>query len=110
MLGLGDPPHKQVDTAFVLGEIDGHLLADNRPGQVRDLEASSDRIVVGKRDKLHPGLPQPVIRLERIRIACRKIQAPEDPIGSTVAVASVNVQVGTGDRRVHEFVADSHPS
>ena len=94
MLRFCETPYQDMDPAFIVGKVCRHLLAENHPGQVRNLQASSDRVVIRNRYKLHSDFTKPIVGLERIRIARRKVQATQHPVRSAGAVAGVNMKVG----------------
>jgi hypothetical protein len=62
-----------VQLATVVRKISGDLLADEGPGQVRDLKAAIDRVVIGNGNVIHPPFAQLSIQLLWIGIAVGKI-------------------------------------
>ena len=112
VLGLGDSPDEKVDTAFVLGKIDGDFFADDHAGQVRDLEAPFDRVLVGEGHEVHSPRFEEIVGLQRVGVARGEIQPPQHPVGRTVAVAGMNMEVGAGFRGIHcaARMRDSQPS
>lgn len=62
MLLLGDSPDKNVQLARIVGEICRDLFAEKGAGQVCNLQAAIDRIVVGNRCVIHAALEQLVMQ------------------------------------------------
>src|SRR5262249_61739913 len=63
-----------------MGKIRGDLFADECPRQVRNLQATIDRVVISNGDVIHPAFEQLVVQLLWIRIAVGKIESPEKPL------------------------------
>ena len=101
VLGFREAPDQDVHFAFVVGKVRRHLLAKNHSGQVRNLQTSGDRVVIGDRHELHADFTKTLVKLQRIRIARRKFQTTKHPVRSASAVAGMNMKVGFRLRRVH---------
>ena len=65
--------------AGVVREICGDLFADECAGQVRNLQAAFNRVVIGDGDVVHPDHEQFLMELRWVGIAVRKIEAAEEP-------------------------------
>jgi len=68
-----------VELAGVVRKISGDLFADEGPRQVRNFQATIDRIVIGNSNVIHPTFAQLFIQLLWIGIAVGKIEAAEKP-------------------------------
>ena len=77
--------------ATVVGEKSGDLFADERARQVRNLETTSDRVVIGDGDVIHPTLDQLPVQFLRVRIAVREIKTPKKPFFRARTVARMNM-------------------
>src|ERR1700704_1924631 len=58
MLRFGDSPYENVNLARILRKISRNLLADECIRQIRDFEATVDRIVIRDGHVIHPALEQ----------------------------------------------------
>lgn len=67
------------------------LFADKSARQVRNLEATVDRIVIGDGDEIHPAFEQLLVQLFWVRITVGKIQTAKEPFFRARAVARVNM-------------------
>ena len=101
MLRFGKPPYQDVHLALIVGKICCHLLAKNHSGQVRNLQAAGDGVVIGDGYEVHADVAQTIIQLKRVRITGRKFKAAEHPVGSARAVTGMNMQIGFRLRRIH---------
>ena len=101
VLRFGEAPYQNMHLAFIVGKVCRHLLAENHSGQVRNLQASGDGVVIGDRHELHSDFTKTLVDLQRIRIAGRKFQTTQHPVGSAGAVTGMNMKVGFRLRRVH---------
>jgi hypothetical protein len=79
--------------ALIIGKICRHLLAENYTGQVRNLQAAADRVVIGNSHEIHADFTKPLVQLEWIRITGWKLKTAKDPVGSARAVTRMNVQI-----------------
>jgi dihydroxyacid dehydratase/phosphogluconate dehydratase len=68
-----------VQLAAVLRKKSRDLLADECSRQVRNFQATIDRIVIGNCDVIHPAFAQLFIQLFWIGIAVGKIEAAKKP-------------------------------
>ena len=73
VLRFGNPPDEDMNLAGVLRERGRDLLAKESSGQIANLEATLDRIVVGERNVIHPALEQLFIQLARVGVAIGKV-------------------------------------
>jgi len=96
MLGFGDTPGEDLHPAVVFREIGGDLFAEDYARLLCNRQATLDAVVIRERDKLHPRCPQPRIKRERIGVAVREIQPPEQPFRRPVAVAGMEMEIGFG--------------
>ena len=101
VLRFSEAPYQNMDFAFIVGKVCRHFLAKNHSGQVRDLQASGNGVMIRDRHELHSDFTKTLVGLQRIRIARRKIQTTQHPVRSAGAVAGMNMKVGFRLRRVH---------
>ena len=93
VLRFGDSPDEDVNLARILRKIGRNLLADECIRQIRDFEATIDRIVVRDRDVIHPALEQLPVQFPGIGETVRKIESAKEPFLRTRAVARMNMEV-----------------
>ena len=93
MLRLGDAPDEHVDLAAVLGKPGGDLFGDEGAGEIGDLEAAVDVVVIGDGDEVHAALAEQGVELARIGVAVGDIEPAKQPLRGAVAVAGVDVEV-----------------
>jgi hypothetical protein len=93
VLRFGQAPHQEVNFARILREISRNLLANECVGQVRETQATVDRVVVGQRKEIHSRSLQLGVQLARIGVAVRKIEPPEEPFFRTVAVTRMEMEI-----------------
>ena len=96
VLRLVDVPDQEVDGDLILWKLRGDLFAEEGPGQLGDLQASIDPIVIREGDKRHPLRLQAIVDLVRIRVTVRKLEPPKNPLGGAIAEFGVNVKVNLG--------------
>lgn len=77
--------------AGIVRKIRRDLFTDKSARQMRNLEATLDRIMIRDGDVIHPALEQLGMQLFRVRITVGKIQASEKPFFRTRAVTRVNM-------------------
>ena len=65
-----------MNLARIVRKMSRNLLADECVRQVRDLEATVDRVVIGDGDEIHPARLI-AMQLPRIGIAIGKVKTPE---------------------------------
>ena len=91
VLGFCDAPSENVDAAFVVREVGAYFLAEDDSWQVRYFEATGNGVLIRDGHKIHPRPAESGIEFLRIRIARRKIQTPQNPVGGALAMSRVNV-------------------
>ena len=87
VLLFGNSPHQNVQFAGVVRKISSNLLADERPGQVRNFKTAIDRVVIGNSNLIHPAFTQLLIQLLWFGIAVGEIESAEKPFFRARAVA-----------------------
>ena len=86
-----DSPNENVNFTRIVREMCRNLLADKRPRQIADRQATVDRVVIGDCDEIHPALDQLRMQLPGIGIAVGEIEPPEQPLFGARTEAGVNV-------------------
>jgi hypothetical protein len=79
MLLLRNAPHQNVQLAGVVWKVSGNLLADEGPWQVRNFQATIDRVMIGNGNVIHPTFAQLFVQVLWIGIAIGKIESAEKP-------------------------------
>src|SRR6516162_2771882 len=82
-----------MDGDMIIRKLRGNLLTEKRVRELCDFGATIDSVVVGKRDKSHPLIFQPLIQLLRIGIAVGKLESAKNPLGRMIAEFGVNMEV-----------------
>jgi len=93
MRRLVDSPDQEMDLAAVFRKRCRDFLADEGSRLIGDFQAARDPVVIGQRYKVHPSFTQLLVYQLRIRVAVGEFQFPEKPVGSTIAVARMDVEV-----------------
>ena len=91
MLLFRNPPDQNVQLAGVIRKVSSNLLADESPRQMRNFQATIDRIVIGNGDVIHPMFTELFIQLLRIGIAVGKIESAEKPFFRPRTMAGVDM-------------------
>src|SRR5437660_11279303 len=86
MLLLCNSRIKDVQLAGIIRKIRRDLFADKSASQVRNLEAASDRIVIGNGDVIHPVHEQLLMQLLWVRRTVGKTQTAQQPLFRARAV------------------------
>jgi len=60
-------------------KVSGNLLADEGPRQVRNFQATIDRVMIGNGNVIHPTFAQLFVQVLWIGIAIGKIESAEKP-------------------------------
>src|SRR5882757_5383887 len=79
MLLFRNAPPQNVQLAGVVRKVSSNLLADEGPRQVRNFQATIDRVMIGNGHVIHPTFAKLFVQLLWIGIAVGKIEAPEKP-------------------------------
>src|ERR1700682_850299 len=112
VLRFRDSPNQKMNLAGILREIGRDLLAQECLGQIGDLPATIDRVVIGDRDKIHSLLDELAMQIAWIGAAAGKIEAPKQPLLGTRAGAGMNMKIATAhlnSRIAASFVRRSNP-
>jgi hypothetical protein len=91
MLLFRNAPHQNVQLAGVVRKVGSNLLADEGPRQVRNLQATIDRVMIGDGYVIHPTFAQLFVQLLWIGIAVGKIESAEKPFFRARTMARVDM-------------------
>jgi hypothetical protein len=98
VLGFREAPDEEVDLAMILGEPGGDLLGDEDAGEIGDLEAAVDAVVIGDGDEVHAALAKEGVELAWIGVTIGNVEPAQKPLGGAVAEAGVDVEVDLGEQ------------
>ena len=93
VLRFGNSPGQQIYFAWVLGKIRRDLFAEERIRQVRNLETTCNRIVIGDGNEIHPARFQFAMKIARLGVTIGKIETAEEPFFRTLAAPRMNMKI-----------------
>jgi hypothetical protein len=96
MLRLCETPDEEVDLAAVLGKPGGDLLRDEDAGEIGDVQAAVDAVVIGDGDEVHAALAQEGVELAGVGVAVGHVEAAQKPLWGAAAETGVDVEIDLG--------------